>query len=120
MSHLTPHSFCLVIRYGNPAAGDSLASVQEKVDIVKVQMQQNIQQMLLNTEQMEKINASAEQLNEQSLEFKSSTNALKNKMFWKMWKMRLLIGGAIILVLLAIIIPVAIMAEKAKDTTSSS
>jgi hypothetical protein len=74
-------------------------------------MQENIQQLLVNNEQVERIAASSETLNEQSLAFKSSTKELRNKMYWKMWKMRLLIGGLIVVVLIVIIVPVVLTAQ---------
>ena len=42
-------------------------------------MQENIQQILINQEQVDKINSSAEHLAEQSLAFKSTTKELRNK-----------------------------------------
>jgi hypothetical protein len=80
-------------------------------------MQENIQQILINQEQVDKINSSAEHLTEQSLAFKSTTKELRNKMFWKMVKMRLLIGGVIVAVLVVIIVPTVIMLQGAKNTT---
>ena len=74
-------------------------------------MQENIQQILINQEQVDKINSSAEHLAEQSLAFKSTTKELRNKMFWKMVKMRLLIGGIIVCVLIVIIVPVVVMVQ---------
>jgi t-SNARE complex subunit (syntaxin) len=74
-------------------------------------MQDNIQQILANNDQVSRIATSAEQLNEQSLAFKSSTRELRAKMYWKMWKMRLLIGAVIIVVLIVIIVPVVITAK---------
>lgn len=85
--------------------------------MVKTVMQENIQQILINQEQVDKINSSAEHLTEQSLAFKSTTKELRNKMFWKMVKMRLLIGGVIVAVLVVIIVPTVIMLQGAKNTT---
>ncbi len=96
-------------RYQTPGAGDRLTNVQTKIDVVKTVMQDNIQQLLANNEQVERIEKSSEKLNEQSIAFKSSTRELRAKMYWKMWKMRLLIGGLIIVVLIVIIVPVVIM-----------
>jgi glutamate 5-kinase len=88
--------------------------VQSKLDVVKTVMQDNIQQILINQEQVDRINSSAERLTEQSLAFKSTTNELRNKMFWKMVKMRLLIGGIIVCVLVVIIVPIVIMTKSTK------
>lgn len=67
-------------RYANPTGIDQLASVQEKLSIVKTVMKENIQQILLNDEKLNIIDASAAQLNQQSEAFKTNTKALTDKM----------------------------------------
>jgi hypothetical protein len=86
--------------------------VQEKVDIVKTTMKENIQQLLQNEEKLERIESAAAHLNEQSIAFKQNAKELSNKMWWKMWKMRIAIGFLIIAVLLIIIVPTAVTASK--------
>jgi vesicle-associated membrane protein 72 len=93
--------------------------VQDKLDVVKTVMRDNIQQILLNDEKLERIDASAEQLNEQSQAFKSNTKALTNKMFWKMWKMRILIGGLIIAILIIIIVPIAVTSSQSSSSNGN-
>lgn len=90
-----------------------MSNLHNKLDVVKTVMQDNIQQLLVNNEQVDRISTSAESLNEQSRAFKSSTQELRAKMYWKMWKMRLLIGGVIIIVLIVIIVPVVMMSKTA-------
>jgi len=75
-------------------------------------VQDNIQQLLVNNDQLDRIATSAESLNEQSLAFKSSTKELRANMYWKMWKMRLLIIGLIIAVLVVIIAPIVVMSRR--------
>lgn len=82
--------------------------MQEKIDVVKTTMKENIQQLLVNTEKLEQIENAALHLNNQSEDFKRGTKELSNKMFWKKWKMRLLIGGLVIAVLIIIIVPIAV------------
>lgn len=86
--------------------------MQEKVDVVKTVMQENIQQILQNNECLERIEAQAEHLNEQSLAFKKGAKEMNEMMWWKMWKMRILFGGLIVLVLIIIIVPTAVVAQK--------
>jgi vesicle-associated membrane protein 72 len=83
---------------------DKLTSVQQKVDVMKITMKDSIQQMLINNEKLEQIEAATETLREQSSIFQGKTKQLENKMWWKMWKMRLLIGGLVLAVLLIIIL----------------
>ena len=58
-----------------------MASIQEKLDVVKTVMQENIQQILLNEQKLENIEASSVQLNVQSAAFSTNTKALSNKMY---------------------------------------
>lgn len=88
-----------------------MATINNKLDVVKTVMQDNIQQLLVNNEQLDRIATSAESLNEQSIAFKTSTKELRAKMYWKMWKMRLLIGGLVIVVLIVIIVPLVVMSK---------
>ena len=75
-------------------------------------MKENIQQLLINQENLEKIESAAIHLNEQSVAFHSGSKQLANKMFWKMWKMRILIGFLVTAVLIIIIVPFAVMQKK--------
>lgn len=98
-------------RYSDPSSVDKLVAVQEKIDVVKSTMQENIQQILQNQEKVENIEAAAVRLNETSLAFSDGSKSLAQKMFWKKWKMRLLVGGLIISVLIIIIVPIAVTAS---------
>jgi len=107
--------FVYVTRYSDPRSIDQLAAVAAKVDVVKTVMQENIAKILENTTHLEKIDEKALQLNEQARGFRDGTKELKNKMWWKMWKMRLLIGGLVIAVLIIIIVPIAVTASSSKS-----
>jgi hypothetical protein len=71
-------------------------------------MKENIQQLLVNQEKLENIEQAAIHLNEQSNHFRKNAKQLTDKMWWKMWKMRLLIGGLITAVLIILIVPIAV------------
>lgn len=75
-------------------------------------MKDNIEQLLLNNEKLEHIEAAALHLNNQSEGFREGAKELSNKMWWKMVKMRLLIGGLIVAVLIIIIVPLAVSNSK--------
>mmetsp|Transcript_14390 Transcript_14390/g.23809 ORF Transcript_14390/g.23809 Transcript_14390/m.23809 type:complete len:227 (+) Transcript_14390:104-784(+) len=91
---------------------DKLNSIHEKLDVVRTTMQENIQQILLNQESVDRINSSAEHLTEQSIAFKSSTKELRNRMFWKMVKMRLLIFSVICALTAVIVAPIYFYTKK--------
>eukprot|EP01033_Poteriospumella_lacustris_P014269 gene14269-10200_t len=101
-------------KYENPAKVDKLTSVQEKVDVVKSVMKENIQQVLANTEKMEDIEAATEQLRNNANEFKGRSKQVRDAMWWKMWKMRLLIGGLVTSVLLIIILSFTLSSGSSK------
>lgn len=104
------HSLCVhLYRFHRPEAGfsdDKLNNIHEKLDVVRTTMQENIQQILLNQESVDRINSSAEHLTEQSIAFKSSTKELRNRMFWKMVKMRLLIFVVVCCLTAIIVTPI--------------
>eukprot|EP01035_Chromulina_nebulosa_P022908 gene22908-29674_t len=102
----------IIEKFGDPASVDKLSAVQEKIDIVQMTMKENIQQILQNDEKIQRIDAAALHLNEQSLQFRDNSKSLAQKMLWKKWKMRLLIGGLIIAVLVIIIVPIAVSSSK--------
>jgi vesicle-associated membrane protein 4 len=81
-------------------------------------MKDNIQQILVNNEKIENIEAQSEALNNQAQAFQSQSTELTNKMFWKMWKMRLLLGGLIVVVLIIIIVPSVVASQPQQDQTT--
>lgn len=83
-----------------------------KIDIVKTSMKENIQQLLTNEDKMERIENATVQLGETSLAFRNSSKSLANKMWWQMWKTRLVIIGVVVCVLLLIIVPIVVTSKK--------
>lgn len=75
-------------------------------------MKENIQQILINEEKIKDIEVASHHLNEQAVAFKQSSKSLSDKMFWKKWKMRLLIGGLVVALLIIIIVPLAVTSKK--------
>mmetsp|Transcript_5295 Transcript_5295/g.15405 ORF Transcript_5295/g.15405 Transcript_5295/m.15405 type:complete len:254 (+) Transcript_5295:76-837(+) len=103
-------------KYEDPAAVDKTQKILGQVDAVKGQMQDNIANMLKNTEKAEDMAAKADQLNEQASVFKKRATDVKKQMRWKNLKMTLLLGGVIAVIVLAITVP---LVTKAKDLASS-
>jgi hypothetical protein len=94
-------------KYDNIEEVDKLAALSKKVDAVKVVMQENVDMALRNCVKLENIERQAEELQQSAGVFKRGATDLKNKMWWKNIKMKLIIA-AIILVILGIIIAVAV------------
>jgi hypothetical protein len=102
-------------KYEDPSSVDKTQKVLGQVDAVKGQMQDNIASMLKNTEKAEDMAAKSEQLNEQASVFKKRSTDLKKQMQWKNLKMTLILGGVILVIILAITLP---LITKAKDLAS--
>uniref|UniRef100_A0A7S0SW64 V-SNARE coiled-coil homology domain-containing protein n=1 Tax=Chromulina nebulosa TaxID=96789 RepID=A0A7S0SW64_9STRA len=110
--HSLLQKFCE--KYDNLSKVDSLAAVSKKVDQVKLVMQENVDLALQNCVKLESIERSAEELQQQAGVFKKNANELRKKMWWKNIKMKLIIGG-VILVIIAII--VAVIAVEVKSSS---
>lgn len=102
-------------KFEDPSSVDKTQKVLGQVDAVKGQMQDNIASMLKNTEKAEDMAAKSEQLNEQASVFKKRSTDLKKQMQWKNLKMTLILGGVILVIILAITLP---LITKAKDLAS--
>lgn len=92
-------------KYADVNKVDKAAALQGKVDVVKTQMQDNISDMLKNTEQAESLAEKSDQLNEQASVFKKKSNDLRKQMACKNLKMTLLLGGLIVVILIVILVP---------------
>ena len=97
--------------FENPAS-DHIETVKTKIEVVKTNMKENIQNLLINEEKMGRIESATVQLSEQSLAFRNSSKTLVNQMWWKMWKTRLLIAAVVVCVLLVIIVPIVMVSKK--------
>mmetsp|Transcript_21886 Transcript_21886/g.52073 ORF Transcript_21886/g.52073 Transcript_21886/m.52073 type:complete len:252 (+) Transcript_21886:87-842(+) len=102
-------------KYEDPSSVDKTQKILGQVDAVKGQMQDNIASMLKNTEKAEDMAAKSEQLNEQASVFKKRSTDLKKQMQWKNLKMTLILGGLLLLIVLAITIPLVKKAKKLAD-----
>ncbi|CAM9367113.1 unnamed protein product [Ectocarpus fasciculatus] len=105
----------LCIKYDDIRNVDRMAAVQDKVDVVKVTMQDNIQQMLANEERLDQISENAENLNEQAKVFQNRSSALRRQMRCKAIKMWLLLAMVVIILLIIIIVPIAMHAKNNSD-----
>ena len=101
-------------KYDNLAEVDKLSSVSAKVESVKLVMQDNIDIALQNCVKLESIGKAAEELQQQAGVFKRNAHELKKRMWWKNLKMKLIIGGIVLVILGVIIAVIAVMVEQNK------
>mmetsp|Transcript_10987 Transcript_10987/g.20295 ORF Transcript_10987/g.20295 Transcript_10987/m.20295 type:complete len:252 (-) Transcript_10987:2766-3521(-) len=99
-------------KFEDPSSVDKTQKILGQVDAVKGQMQDNIANMLKNTEKAEDMAAKSEQLNEQASVFKKRSTDLKKQMQWKNLKMTLILGGVILLIVLVVVVPLIVRAKK--------
>lgn len=104
----------------DPAQCDKLSAVQAKIDIVMNKMQDNIQVALANTKMMEDIEEKSEVILEKTVVFRRDAKALKDKMWWKMIKMRLLIGFLVVSILVIVITVPVVTSQQAQAASSSA
>lgn len=90
-------------KYNNPESFDSLSKVNNKIEQTKFIMQENIEQSLANTIKLETIELKSEELQQSAGIFRYNAKELKNKMWWKNMKMKLMIGSVIAIILIIII-----------------
>lgn len=90
-------------KYDNVAEVDKIASVNMKVESVKVIMQENIDIALQNCVKVESIEKATEDLQHQANIFKKKTKELKQNLWLKSMRMRMIISS-IVLVLAGIIV----------------
>lgn len=103
----------------DPAHCDKLSAVQTKIDIVMNKMQDNIQLALANTKMMDDIEEKSEDILEKTVVFRRDAKALKDKMWWKMIKMRLLIGFLVVSVLIIVITVPVVTSQQAQAAAGS-
>lgn len=98
----------LMNKYNDPGAIDKLTGLQNKVDNVKTIMHTNINNALINIDKLESIENKSKELEINSIIFKKNTKELKNKMWWKNIKMKLIIGTTITIII-GIIITICVL-----------
>lgn len=100
-------------KYNNPESIDKIVQVTNKINQVKDVMHENINVALDNMVKLEVIELKSEELQQSAGIFRVSARDLKNKMWWKNFKMKLIIFS-IIAIILTIIISVAVVVSKQK------
>mmetsp|Transcript_11254 Transcript_11254/g.31136 ORF Transcript_11254/g.31136 Transcript_11254/m.31136 type:complete len:138 (-) Transcript_11254:796-1209(-) len=99
-------------KYADLSNVDKTSSLLGQVDAVKGTMQDNIANMLKNTEKAENLAEKSDQLNEQASVFKKRSTDLRKQMRWKNLKMTLMLGGFVLLIVLVVVVPIIVRAKK--------
>lgn len=103
----------ICMKFSDAAAVDKAASILQRVDAVKVVMQDNIANMLSNIEKTEAMSEKAEELNEQANVFKKKSTELRKKMACRDFKVTIILVIVVLVVLTIILAPIIVRAKKA-------
>jgi hypothetical protein len=103
-------------KYDNVAEVDRLASVNRKVESVKLVMQENVDMALQNTVKLESLEKNAEDLQQQAGVFRLNAIQLKKKMWWKKIKMQIIVGLLILGVLGGLVGMIVYLTDDKKDS----
>jgi hypothetical protein len=107
-------------KYAVPQGVDKASALIQKVDTVKLQMQDNIATMLTNMEKTEDISTQADQLNEQASVFKKKSTDLKTQMKCKNMKMTIILSLLVVGILLVILVPLIRKAKSAAGNNNNN
>lgn len=98
----------LLQKYNELGSVDKITEIQEEVDSTKVVMKDNINQMIVNLDNFEKLEGQTDLLKMRALEFKDNTKEVKKASAWGNKKMTIAVGGigatAILLLILKFIL----------------
>ncbi|KAI9228043.1 MAG: synaptobrevin-domain-containing protein [Piptocephalis tieghemiana] len=97
---------------GYQGRDDKAKNVHKQVDEVVGIMQNNIDKVMERGENLNSINAKAEDLERGAMNFRSGANRVRKRMWWKDMKLRIIIAIVIIILLVVIIVPIAVNANK--------
>ncbi|KAI8925445.1 synaptobrevin-domain-containing protein [Entophlyctis helioformis] len=79
-----------------PRDASKTAQVQGQVDEVIGIMQNNIEKVMARGEKLDSLQTKTEELSSGALQFKKNTNSLKNEMWWKDFKLRIIIAVIVV------------------------
>jgi len=109
-------TFCK--KYDTPGNTDAANKVLDQVEGVKNQMQDNIHNMLKNSEDATTLKGKTDTLNEEAGLFKKRAKKVKKIMWWKNMKTTLMLGMIVIAVLLLILVPLILKLKYLKSAIS--
>ncbi|KAJ3087273.1 hypothetical protein HK102_011455 [Quaeritorhiza haematococci] len=109
---------------GNQAAGGSSTSVagnqktqqiQNQVDEVIGLMHNNIEKVIARGEKLESLQNKTDDLQQGALQFKRGATKVRRQMWWKDLKLKLIIAGVIIVIIVVITVPIVSNMNKASS-----
>ena len=93
----------LIDVYQDPKNINRLSDIQSDVDSIKVDMKQNINKMVENVEDVNDLQNKSEALKMETSEYQKNAVEIKKITWWQNFKLYLIIGGVVLLLILFII-----------------
>ena len=94
----------LVDKYQDIKNISKIAEIQEDVNALKVDMKKNINAMVKSVEDVEDLQNKSEQLKLESQDYKKNSVELRKLAWWQNFKLWLIIGGVVLLVVAIVLI----------------
>ena len=85
-----------------PRSDDKVGQVRREVDEVSGIMKENVQALVQQGIALNELHDKTDDLLSEAKNFKKSSTAMKNAMWWKDMQMKLIIGGVVFVILLII------------------
>ena len=93
----------LIDVYQDPKNMNRLSDIQSDVDSIKVDMKQNINKMVENVEDVNDLQNKSEALKMETSDYQKNAVEIKQITWWQNFKLWLIIGGVVLLLILLII-----------------
>ena len=94
----------LVNKYQDIKNINKIAEIQEDVNAIKVDMKKNINAMVKSVEDVDDLQNKSEQLKLESQDYKKNSVELRKLAWWQNFKLWLIIGGVVLLVVAIVLI----------------
>lgn len=96
----------------NPNGNNKIQQVQAQVDEAVSIMQNNINKAMQRGEELESLNTKTDVLQDSAMQFKKGANEVRKQMWWKDFKMKLILGGIVLAIIIIIIIAIVTTQKK--------
>ena len=108
-THITTTNSLITIgaKYSKPSNVDEITALNDKIGLVKSAMSENINTVLENGVKIDDLVTRSENLSLSASDFRTNATRLRNKLWWRNIRMKLMIA-AIIIVILTILITVIV------------
>ena len=98
----------LLEKYAKPENFDKLASAQNNVNEIKVEMQQNVNKLIKNQDELDNLEGQTQDMKDNAQTFDKNAKSLEREMFWRKVKYTAIIVAVVIAIILIIVLSVVL------------